>query len=72
MTGVDLQAVLARMNRHFPMIMVSGHADAALRLRATSAGASGFLSKPFEDRALLDALERAMSGDAVRQDPVAR
>jgi FixJ family two-component response regulator len=65
MTGLDLQAALSRQQRVLPIIMISGHADEGMILRATAAGAIAFLSKPFEEQALLDALAAALPG--VRQ-----
>ena len=65
MTGTDLQAVLARTRPGLPVIMISGHADSAMMQRSMSAGAAFFLSKPFEENALLDAVGRAMPPDRV-------
>jgi FixJ family two-component response regulator len=59
MTGTDLQAELAHSHGHVPLIMMSGHADAATRLRVMAAGAVSFLNKPFEEDALFGALELA-------------
>jgi FixJ family two-component response regulator len=66
MTGVDLQAAIAGTDRHAPIVMISGHADAATVARATAAGAVAFLCKPFEDDALLRALERGFEEDRRR------
>lgn len=66
MTGIDLQAALIRENRHIPVIMVSGHADESLVLRASHPDMVAFLSKPFEDDALLHALAAAMPADRPR------
>jgi FixJ family two-component response regulator len=63
MTGIDLQAALAGTRRNAPIVMISGHADAATVARATNAGAVAFLCKPFDDRALLAAVERAVEED---------
>lgn len=60
MTGIELQAALSGTRLDLPMIMISGHADGATMARALSAGATAFLSKPFEDQALLDAVELAL------------
>ena len=60
MTGLDLQAALRRENRNIPIILISGHADETLVSRATSRDTVTFLSKPFEDHALLHALATAM------------
>jgi FixJ family two-component response regulator len=66
MTGIDLQAAIAGTSHDAPMVMISGHADAAMIARATSAGAIAFLSKPFEESALIDAVERALEEDRQR------
>ena len=66
MTGIDLQAALTRENRHLPIIMVSGHADESVMLRATQPDTVACLSKPFEDQALLHALATAMPADRSR------
>jgi FixJ family two-component response regulator len=66
MTGIDLQAAIAGTAHDAPMVMISGHADAAMVARATAAGAVAFLSKPFEDTALIDAVERALEADRKR------
>ena len=65
-TGMDLQAAIAGTRREAPIVMISGHADAAAAARATAAGAMAFLSKPFEDRALLQAVQQAIEEDQQR------
>ena len=66
MTGLDLQAAICGTIHEVPLVMISGHADAATVARATAAGAVAFLSKPFEDSALLEALQRAIDEDRRR------
>ena len=73
MTGIDLQSAIAGTTHDAPIVMISGHADAATVARALAIGAVAFLCKPFEESALLEALARAieedrrrMSGAAVR------
>jgi FixJ family two-component response regulator len=66
MTGLDLQAAISGTSRDAPIVMISGHADAATVARATAAGAVSFLCKPFEDAALLEALQRAIEEDRCR------
>jgi FixJ family two-component response regulator len=67
MTGLELQAALKESRRDLPMVMMSGHADAAMIARAKAAGAVSFLCKPFEDVALLDAVELAVGRDRQRR-----
>jgi FixJ family two-component response regulator len=63
MTGADLQAALAGTRRDVPVVMISGHADATTINRVKAAGAVSCLSKPVEEDALLEALERAIEKD---------
>jgi FixJ family two-component response regulator len=63
MTGIDLQAAVAGTAHEAPIVMISGHADAATVTRALAIGAVAFLSKPFEESALLEALQRAIEED---------
>lgn len=51
-----------------PVIFVSGHGDVAMAVRAMRQGAVDFLAKPFDDQALLDAVNRAIIQDAVARD----
>ena len=57
MTGLELQGVLCDAGRQPPIIMISGHADAATTQRALSAGAVAVLPKPVELDALVHAVE---------------
>ena len=59
-SGLDLQAALARMGAEVPIIFVTGHADVPMTVRAMKAGAVEFLSKPFRDQELLDAVQHAL------------
>jgi FixJ family two-component response regulator len=59
-SGLDLQDVLARMGAEAPIIFISGHADVRMSVRAMKAGAVEFLSKPFRDQELLDAVQHAL------------
>jgi FixJ family two-component response regulator len=61
MNGVDLQQQLLTRPHRTPIVFVSAHEDGALRTKALRAGAIAFLRKPFDDRALLDALHRSIS-----------
>jgi FixJ family two-component response regulator/C4-dicarboxylate-specific signal transduction histidine kinase len=71
MTGLDLQATLARAQRDWPIVFVSGHADIATSVQAMKAGAVAFLQKPFSKIELLaavaDALTRSRDRDQGRR-----
>jgi len=58
-TGLRLYDDLLARGDGTPVIFITGHADAAAADHAARAGAYGFFTKPFEDSALLDAIERA-------------
>jgi two-component system response regulator FixJ len=60
-TGLRLYDDLLARGDGTPVIFITGHADAAAADQAARAGAYGFFTKPFEDSALLDAIERAMA-----------
>jgi two-component system response regulator FixJ len=60
MDGLALQAELNRRNERIPVIVMTGHADVPLAIRAMKAGALDFLEKPFERNALIAAVERAL------------
>ena len=60
MNGVGLQRRLITTPRPMPIVFVSAHENAVTRANALRAGAIAFLKKPFDDSALLDALDRSM------------
>ncbi|TCJ11905.1 response regulator transcription factor [Parasulfuritortus cantonensis] len=60
MSGIELQERLARAGVHLPVIIVTGHGDIPIAVRAMKAGAFEFLQKPFNDQALLDAIQAAL------------
>jgi FixJ family two-component response regulator len=60
-TGLDLQEILTHETENFPVIFMSGHADAESSIRAMKAGAVDFLLKPFDDDQLLAAVRNALS-----------
>jgi FixJ family two-component response regulator len=64
MTGLELQDVLERAGHTLPVVFVSGHGDIPASVRAMKAGAIDFLTKPVQNRALLEAIERALARDA--------
>jgi len=61
MDGLELQDQLRSRQSSLPMILMTGHADVPLAVRAMKAGAVDFLEKPFEDTALLDSVRRALA-----------
>lgn len=60
MGGLELQQELADRNIHLPVVIVTGHADVAMAIRAMKAGAVDFIEKPFSDQTLLDCIHRAL------------
>jgi two-component system response regulator FixJ len=61
MTGLELQEELARRGVRLPLIVVTGHADVALAVRAMKGGAQDFLEKPYDDQVMLDSVRRAIA-----------
>jgi len=62
MTGLELQQRLVLTQPDLPVVLITAHGNERLRHRALESGASAFLQKPFEDRELLEAVERAIGG----------
>jgi two-component system response regulator FixJ len=70
MTGLELVARLKQMGVSHPIIVLTGHADVAMAVEAMKAGVIEFIEKPFDDAAILSAVEAArerLKGDAGRQ-----
>ncbi len=63
MSGLELQGVLGQRDVALPVIIISGHADVPMAVRALKAGAFDFIEKPFNDQALLDIVQRAIELD---------
>ncbi len=61
LSGLELQQELAQMHVQLPIIFITGHGDIPMTVRAMKAGASEFLTKPFRDEDLLNAVEQAMT-----------
>ena len=66
--GLDFQAQLIKANIHVPIVMVTGHGDIPMSVRAMKAGAVDFLTKPFRDQDMLDAVAQAIERDRKRRD----
>lgn len=66
MDGLALQEELNRRGSNFPVIVITGHGDVPLAVRAMKAGASDFIEKPFKQQTLLDAVGRALTRKAQR------
>ena len=63
MSGFDVHARLLAAGRVIPTLFMTGQADSATREQARRAGAAGYLPKPFEDQALISAIESALRGN---------
>jgi len=67
MSGLELQQVLNSRNIALPVIIISGHGDVPMAVRAMKAGASDFLVKPFNEQDLLDRIQQCMEAHATAQ-----
>jgi FixJ family two-component response regulator len=63
MSGLDVQRELAASATSIPIIFITGHGDVPTSVRAMKSGAVEFLTKPFDDQALLDAIYQALEQD---------
>src|SRR5678815_2941250 len=63
LSGLHLQKELADRGNHIPIIFITGHGDIPMSVQAMKAGAVEFLTKPFRDQDLLDAIEQATERD---------
>jgi FixJ family two-component response regulator len=63
LSGLDLQLELAKANIHTPIIFITGHGDIPMTVQAMKAGAVEFLTKPFREQDLLDAIQNAFERD---------
>jgi FixJ family two-component response regulator len=68
LSGLDFQRELANRNRHMPIVFITGYADVPMSVRAMKAGAVEFLTKPFRDQDLLDAIRIALEKDQARRE----
>jgi FixJ family two-component response regulator len=66
-SGLDLQSQLAEAGIHVPIIFMTGHGDIPMSVKAMKAGAIDFLTKPFRDQDMLDAVVKALERDEKRR-----
>jgi RNA polymerase sigma factor (sigma-70 family) len=67
-SGIDFQRELAAQNICIPIVFLTGHGDIPMSVRAMKAGAVEFLTKPFRDQDLLDAVHVALDRDRARRE----
>lgn len=68
LSGLDFQTELTKRNVRVPIVFLTGHGDIPMSVRAMKAGALEFLTKPFRDQDLLDAVRVALERDRVRRE----
>ncbi|KPY34962.1 LuxR family transcriptional regulator [Pseudomonas syringae pv. primulae] len=71
MSGLDFQEQMARSGIFLPVIFITGHGDIPMSVRAMKAGAVEFLTKPFREQDLLDAIQQGLALDRVRRQSAA-
>ena len=71
MSGLTFQQELAKAGVALPIIFITGHGDVPMSVRAIKAGAAEFLTKPFDDQVLLDAIDAAIERDRARRGDAA-
>src|ERR1700731_2986262 len=67
-SGLDFQRDLAAANRELPIIFITGHGDIPMTVQAMKGGAIEFLTKPFRDQELLDAIQVGLCRDRARRE----
>jgi FixJ family two-component response regulator len=68
LSGLDFQTELANANIHIPIIFMTGHGDIPMTVRAMKGGAVDFLTKPFREQDMLDAVRAAIERDRKRRE----
>jgi len=63
LSGLDLQRELTRRGRPLPIVFITGHGDIPMTVEAMKAGAIGFLSKPFRNQEMIDAIKEGIARD---------
>jgi len=64
MSGLEVQSKLIEMGAHIPIIFITGHADIPMTVKAMKLGAVEFLTKPFRDQDLIEAIQQALKRDS--------
>jgi FixJ family two-component response regulator len=72
LSGLDLQKRMAEADMEIPIIFITGHGDIPMTVEAMKAGAVEFLTKPFRDQDLLDAIEQALERDCKAREQRAK
>ena len=72
LSGLDLQARLSVEKSHPPIIIITGHGDVPMAVRAVTAGAVDFIEKPFNNQSMLDSVHRAIEQDAKQRGESSR
>ncbi|MCP3850753.1 MAG: response regulator transcription factor [Gammaproteobacteria bacterium] len=72
LSGLDLQARLGAETIHPPIIIITGHGDVPMAVRAVTAGAVDFIEKPFNNQSMLDNVHRAIEQDAKQRGETSR
>jgi FixJ family two-component response regulator len=67
-SGLDFQRELGAANAHLPIIFITGHGDIPMSVQAMKGGAIEFLTKPFRDQELVDAIQLGLSRDRARRE----
>jgi FixJ family two-component response regulator len=67
-SGLDLQSELVAANRQVPIIFITAYADVPMTVQAMKSGAIEFLTKPFRDQDLLDAIDAGLTRDRARRE----
>ncbi len=68
MSGLDFQRRLTEIGVHIPIIFITAHGDVPMSVRALKSGAVEFLTKPFRDQDLLDAIQQALQRDRAARE----
>jgi FixJ family two-component response regulator len=66
-SGLDFQSQLTKLGIHLPVVLMTGHGDVSMSVRAMKAGAVDFLPKPFRDQDMIDAVSTAIERDRQRR-----
>src|SRR5689334_13884289 len=67
-SGLDFQRELSASNIHLPIVFITGHGDIPMSVQAMKGGAIEFLTKPFRDQDLLDAIQLGLARDRARSE----